>query len=222
MRSTASRRRAAEQTTKIGADIRLARSVVGMSTQQAAARAGVSWSTLVRLEIGDPNAEVSTLCAVCEAVGLDLVLRAYPGRQPSLRDTGQLALAEGLCARADRSMTPTIELAIGQHGEAIDTVFFGPQEIIAAEVERMIVDFQDQYRRADRKREALGAQHSRPVRLVMVLEDTKRNRTAVERHIEIVRTALPAGSREVFRALRTGEPLGRDGLAWVRRGTGPR
>jgi transcriptional regulator with XRE-family HTH domain len=217
MRSGSSQRRAAEQTARIGAEIRLARSVVGLSTQQAAERAGVSWSTFLRVEIGDPNTEVSTLCAMMEAVGLDLVLRAFPGRPPSLRDTGQLALAEGLCARAHPSLKPTVELAIGQHGEAIDTAFFGPLEIVVAEIERLILDFQDQYRRADRKREALAAQHARPVRLLMVVEDTKRNRAAIERHLAFIRTVLPAGSREVFAALGTGKPLGRDGLVWVRR-----
>jgi DNA-binding XRE family transcriptional regulator len=217
MRSSASQRRAADQSARLGGEIRLARSVAALSTEQAAERAGVSWSTFLRIENGDPNAEVGTLCAAMEAVGLDLVLRAYPGRPPSLRDTGQLALAEGLCARVHPSLKPTIELAIGQHGEAIDTVLFGPLEIVAAEIERLIVDFQDQYRRADRKREALAAQHSRPVRLLMVVEDARRNRAAVERHLAFIRTVMPAGSREVFSALRAGTPLGRDGLVWVRR-----
>lgn len=217
MRCGSSRRRAAEQSARIGAEIRLARSVVGLSTQQAAERAGVSWSTFLRIEIGDPNAELGTLSAVSEAVGLDLVLRAYPGRPPSLRDTGQLTLAEGLCARVHPSLQPTIELAIGQHGEAIDTVFFGPLEIIATEIERLIVDFQDQFRRADRKREALAAQHSRPVSLVLAVEDTRRNRAAVEPHLNFIRRLLPAGSREILGALRAGKPLGRDGLVWLRR-----
>ncbi len=188
-----------------------------MSLQRAARRAGVSWSTVARVELGDASVSVDTLCAVTEAVGLDLVLRTYEGRRPSLRDTGQLALAELLCWRAHGSLSATIELLIGQHGEAIDVAFFGAEEIVAVEIERLILDFQEQYRRADRKRERLAASHQRPVRLILVVEDTPRNRAAVAPHIDIVRRALPATSREILAALGARRPVGRDGLLWLRR-----
>lgn len=195
----------------------MSRATNGMTAQMAADRAGVSWSTQARVELGDPSVSVDTLCAVTEAVGLDLVLRAYEGRRPTLRDTGQLALAEQLCARVHPSVRATIELLVGQHGEAIDVALFGAEEIVATEIERLIVDLQDQYRRADRKRQALAAMHQRPVRLVIVIEDTSRNRAAFERHSDFIRSALPAGSREILAALARGRPLGRDGLLWLRR-----
>jgi transcriptional regulator with XRE-family HTH domain len=188
-----------------------------MTVRQVARRAGVAPSTEARIELGDPGVAVSTLSAVAEAAGLDLVLRAYPGRKPSLRDTGQLELAEALIARAHPSLKSELELIVGPHGEAIDTAFFGASEIVAAELERLILDFQDQYRRADRKREALTALHQRPVRLILVIEDTRTNRAAVERHLPLVKTALPAGSREIFASLAAGKPIGRDGLLWIRR-----
>ena len=93
----------------------------------------------------------------------------------------------------------------------------GPLEIVASELERLIVDFQDQFRRADRKREALAAMHRRPVRLIIAVEDTRRNRAALEPHIEFIRSVLPAGSREILSALGAGRPLGKDGLLWLRR-----
>jgi hypothetical protein len=188
-----------------------------MTAQMAADRAGVSWSTQARVELGDPSVSVATLCAVTEAVGLDLVLKAYEGRRPTLRDTGQLALAEQLCARVHPSVRATIELLVGQRGEAIDVALFAVEEIIATEIERLIVDLQDQYRRADRKRQALADMHQRPVRLIIVIEDTSRNRAAFERHSNFIRSVLPAGSREIFAALANGRPLGRDGLLWLRR-----
>lgn len=190
---------------------------LAMSGQQVARRAGVSWSTQARVELGDPGVSIGTACAVAEAVGLDIVIRAYPGRQPSLRDTGQLKIAELLRSEAHELWHPAIEFLIGQHGEAIDMVLFGPQEILCLEVERMATDWQAQYRRADRKREALAALHHRPTRLVMVIEDTARNRAALEPHLELVRSVLLAGSREVLRALRSGRPLGHGGLLWIRR-----
>lgn len=193
---------------------------LAMTLRQAASLAGVSWSTAARVELGDPNASLDTLCAVAGAVGLDTVVRTYPGTPPTLRDTGQLALVERLCREAHAVWQPHVELLIGQHGESIDLVLLGSQEIWATEIERMATDFQAQYRRADRKREALGALHRRPVRLVMVVEDTRRNRSAVEAHLAFMRSVLPAGTRQVLNALRRGTPLGEDGLAWIRRATG--
>lgn len=221
-RSVASQRRARQQSAKIGDEVLLARVTLALTRQQAADRAGVSWSTEARVELGDQGVSIGTMCAVAEAVGLDIVVKAFEGRQPSLRDTGQLELAELLRTEAHPSLNVTIELAIGEHGQAIDEAFFSAQEIIATEIERMATDFQGQYRRAERKREALQAQHQRPVRLVMTFEDTRRNRAALEPHLTFIRTALPAGSREVLAALRTGTPLGRDGLLWIRRRRNPR
>jgi hypothetical protein len=174
------------------------------------------------VELGDPGVTITTLCAVAEAVGLDVVLRTYPGRGPTLRDTGQLALAEQMCAQAHAGWQPNIELAVGAHGEAIDVALFATREIWAVEIERMAIDFQAQYRRADRKRAILAALHQRPARLVMIVEDSRRNRAALEAHLAFIRATLPAGSREVLTALRTARPLGRDGLAWVRRVPGLR
>lgn len=197
--------------------MKLARVTQAMSRQQVADRAGVSWATQVRVELGDPRLGIETICAVTEVVGLDLVLRTYPGRHPSLRDTGQLALAEQLAGQAHPSWHAQLEVAAGQQGQAIDIGFFGPEEIIAMEIERMASDFQAQYRRADEKRQRLAGQHRRPVRLVLVIEDTPRNHTAVEPHLALIRTTLSAGSREILKSLRVGEPLGRDGLLWLRR-----
>jgi len=190
---------------------------LGLTRQQVANRAGVSWATALRVELGDPHLGVETMCAVAEGVGLDVVLRTYPGNQPSLRDTGPMRLVEQLVTQTNPAWQPQVELPIGQHGESIDICFFGPEEIIDGEVERMATDFQGQYRRADQKRQALAAQHRRPVRLVLVIEDTRRNRAALSPHVAVIPTVLPAGSREVLGALRSGRSLGRDGLLWIRR-----
>ena len=169
-------RRASVQADRFAEELRLGRALVGMSRQQAAVRAYVSWSTVERAERGDPGLALDTMCALADAVGLDLVLRVYPGRGPSLRDTGQLTLAEMLVRQLDERWRPTLELAVGPHGESIDLVLFGADEILAVEIERTVVDFQAQFRRADSKRGMLGAGHRRPVRLVLAVEDTRRNR----------------------------------------------
>jgi transcriptional regulator with XRE-family HTH domain len=117
--------------------VKSARITQAWTRQQVADRAGVSWSTEVRVEQGDPTLGLQTMCAVAEAVGLDVVVRVYPGRHPSLRDTGQLGHAEYLSGQAHPIWHPQLEILVGQHGESIDVGYFGPEEIIAVEIERM-------------------------------------------------------------------------------------
>ena len=195
----------------------MARAALGLSQARTAVLAGVAWSTLRRVEAGEPGIGLATLVAVADAVGLDLVLQAYQGRQPSLRDSGQLAIAERIEAECDAAWQPVLEEGVGEHGEAIDLVLYGAREIIAMEIERMAADLQAQYRRADQERRRLAAVHGRPVRLVVVVENTRRNRATLAQHQALVSSVLPAGSREVLRANRTGRPLGQDGLLWIRR-----
>jgi transcriptional regulator with XRE-family HTH domain len=216
-RTHASHRRATEQATRTGDEVGLARATLALNRDEVARRAGVSWSTVARVESGDPNVSLDTLCAVAGAVGLDIVVRCYQGRGPSLRDTGQLELAELLREQAHPSWHVATEVPAGPNSEAIDLGLFGADEIIDNEIERMAGDFQGQYRRDNLKREALAAQHRRPVRLVIAVEDTRRNRAALEPHLPFIRAMLPAGSREILSAIRDGRPLGRDGLLWIRR-----
>lgn len=201
----------------MAAEVRAARAEHALTLEQVGRRAGVSPDTVRRVEAGEPGVRIDTLCAVGTAVSLDVVVRAYRSRPPSLRDSGQLKVAEVMCSIAHASWDRVLELRAGDHGEAADIGFFGPREIIDAEIDRLILDYQDQHRRNVQKRDYLAARHQRPVRLVMVIEDTVRNRTAIAPHLSLIRSALPAGSRDVLRALRTGEPLGRDGLLWIRR-----
>lgn len=216
-KSASARRRAATQAGKLGAEVRTARASHGLSVLSAARLAGVSWQTFARVESGDPNVSILSACAVAEAAGIDVVLRAYPGKAPSLRDSGQLGLAEQLRSMADAAWKPTFELPVGAHGTAIDVAFFSVSEILASEIERALEDWQGQFRRADEKRSILAALHQRPVRLVVVVEDTPRNRRILAPHLAVVRQMLLAGSREILKSIRSGEPLGRDGLLWLRR-----
>jgi transcriptional regulator with XRE-family HTH domain len=210
-------RRARTQAERIGSEIALARADGGWSRATVAMRAGVSADTERRVEQGDPGVRLETLCAVGAAVNIDIVVQAYPARQPSLRDSGQLGIAEILCALASDRLNPAIEVRVGDDGKAVDVGFFGAEEIIDAEIERLLLDLQRQYRRAALKRDELARRHNRPVRLVLVVEDTPRNRAAVAEHAPFLRRVLPADSREVLLSLRTGAPLGKDGLLWIRR-----
>lgn len=203
-------------------DIVASRARRGETRAVVAARAGVSPDSVRRVEHGDPHVQLNTLCAVAEAVGLDIVVRAYPGHPPSLRDAGQLAVEETIRSIAHASWHLEAEVPAGDHGRAVDLCLFGATEVLAMEIDRLLLDFQDQYRRNALKREFLTARHRRPIRLVMVVLDTDRNRRAVQAHRAFIQSVLPARSREVLRSLRSGSPLGRDGLLWIRPDRPPR
>lgn len=214
-------RQAKRQADHVAGDIKAARAEHAMTRKRVSQHAGVSSDTARRVEAGDPSVQLDTLCAVGAAVGLDIVVRAYRSRPPSLRDSGQLRVAQIVCSLAHHGWDPVLEMGAGDHGEAVDIGFLGAREILATEIDRLILDFQDQYRRNALKRDYLALRHQRPVRLVMVVEDTARNHTAIAPHLAFIRSVLPARSREILKALRTGEPLGRDGLLWIRRNRVP-
>jgi transcriptional regulator with XRE-family HTH domain len=202
---------------RAGAEILSARQEHGLTRRDVARRAGVSPDTERRAEEGDPGIQVNTLCSIGQAVGLDIVVNVYRGRPLPLRDTGQLEIARIVAGLLHASWEPRFEITAGDHGEAADLGLFGPTEIIDSEIDRILGDFQDRFRRNSQKRDWIAAHHQRPVRLVMIVEDTPRNRAAVAPHADLIRTALPADSRDVLRALRSGKPLGKDGLLWIRR-----
>jgi transcriptional regulator with XRE-family HTH domain len=218
------RDRAASQMRRIGEELQLARAEAGLTHRDLARRAGVATSTVLRLQGGDPDVQVNTLIAVGAAAGIDIALKAYAGRGVKLRDSGQLMVARMLMDLAADRWRPAIEVPAGANGRSADLVFFGPDELLHVEIERFAVDFQAQYRGALAKRDHLASMEARPVRLILCLSDTPRNREAMRPHRELIGRQLPAGSRAVLAALRSGRTLGMDGVLWVRPGRlpGPR
>lgn len=217
-RPTAKARREAEDAARrIGREIEAARRSLASSIETVARRAHLAPSTVVRILHGDGGAHLDTVYAVAAAVGLRPSIKLYPTEPPALRDTGQLHIAQHLIGVAHPSLTPRMELPVGDaFGRAVDLAFFGPTEIVIHEIERSLADVQATKRAAMLKRDALESNHRRPVRLVLAVEDTARNRQMVAPHLASIAADLPASSAAVMRHLRTGVPLGIDGFLWVR------
>jgi transcriptional regulator with XRE-family HTH domain len=216
------RRLSRQLAARVGVDLETSRAGLGLTIDEVARRAELAPSTVLRVLHGDPGAHLDTICAVGFGVGMRISVKAYPSEQPSLRDSGQLRMAQRIVGQAHPSLHPALELAVGDpFGRAADVVLFGPEEIIHMELERRIVDLQDPLRGASVKRDALQAKHTRPVHLVLAIEDTRRNRALVAAHATLIATTLPAQSREIMNAIRTGRSLGKDGLLWVRPWDGP-
>ena len=199
----------------VGQGVLLARANLGLSRRAAARLAGVSGASVRHLEDGAPSVAIDTACRIASALGLKLWVKAFPVGEPRLRDSGQLGLAERLRQIAHAAYRFEMEHHLG-NGRAVDVVLFGAVEIIAIEIIRALADFQAQYRSALAKRDVMAERHQRPVRLVLAVSDTRRNRAVVREHSQLVTQVLPAGSRRVLGVIRAGTELGSDGVLWLR------
>ena len=190
---------------------------VGLTQAQVAALAGVSQSTVAKMERGAAGPSLDVRCRVTAACGHELSLRLFPVSTVRLRDSGQLAMAQTIVAAAHASLQPGFEVLTGPGPmHAADILLEGADQLIQIEIERAIVDFQAQRRAAVVKRDSLASKRNQEVRLVLAVPDTATVRARLADHAELIRRALPTTSREVMHALRRGIPIGADGLLFVR------
>jgi hypothetical protein len=101
-------------------------------------------------------------------------------------------------------------------------VLDGSAGMVAVEVERALLDLQAQLRAAQLKRVAMAERTGRSVRLVIAVLDTRRNRAIMVTHRTLLAGALPIPSKMVWACLRSGLPVGGDGILWVRVPSGAR
>ncbi len=207
-----------ELATRIARELIAARAVAGLTQRQVARRARVSQSLVSRAESGSTVPTLHVMRRLAAASGHDLVVRLYPADGVRLRDSGRLQVAELILAAASTSWRIRLEVpvSVAPDRRAFDMVLNGPAGTVAIEVERALLDFQGQLRAAQLKRTALAERSGQSVSLVIAVLDTRRNRAAVLAHRSLMRTALPIPSRRVWGCLRSGTPVGGDGLMWVR------
>jgi DNA-binding XRE family transcriptional regulator len=200
----------------MGREVRVARSAAGLTQARLAALAGVSQQSVSLIERGDPAVSLEIRCRVIAATGHELGWRLYPVRSVGLRDSGQLALLQPVVAAAHQQFTKALEVPVGDGLRAADLVLGLPEELLHMEAERAIVDFQGQLRPAQLKRERLAEHESRPVRLILVLPDSSASQRRLAPYADLVAQTLPVPSAEIWRALRSGTPVGGDGILFVR------
>ena len=202
----------------VGREIRLLRHGGGWSQRELAARCGISQSFESDVEHGIGQASLEILAALAAAGGGKLVVRVVPGNGVSLRDSGQLEIVELIMAACHPRWRTTVEMPIGTPPDrrAADLVTEMAEEIDMIEVERAWVDHQGQYRPLQLKRAALAERLGRTVNLIIALADTPRTRAALAGHEQLIRDTLPVPSRRIWASLRSGVPIGGDGILWIR------
>jgi transcriptional regulator with XRE-family HTH domain len=213
---------------RFGEELRVARVLAGLSQSQLARRARVSQTTVSAVERGARGASMEVASRLATGCGSELGVRLFPGDGVSLRDSGQLAMAEALLAAASPLWHARLELPVSTSHRgaadrrAADLVLEGTSEVLHIEIERRLVDLQAQLRSATLKRDALAVRFQNPVRLILALPDRRSARAAVEQMSALIARTLPAGSARIRRSLVTGEPLDGDGiLFWPMPRQGP-
>lgn len=207
-----------EQIRRLGIEASTARTALGWAQLEVAQRAGVSQASVARLEAGDPRLGLAIVAAIFAALGLNLSLKVYPGEAVRLRDSAQLGMAEWIRSQVHYSLRLSLEVPTGTGLQAADMLLMGPTRGIHLELESGLPDFQAAQRRGQLKRDALEQRIGIPLAFVLAIKDSERNRRAVQPYSTLIASALPAASREVLEAIRSGRPLTRDGFLWVRPG----
>jgi hypothetical protein len=143
--------------------------------------------------------------ACCSVVGLDLVVRAYPGGDP-LRDRGQRALLGRFRPEIHPSLGWATEVPVAASGDqrAWDAVIRGADWSVRVEAETALTDAQ-----ALERRLALKLRDGGPGHLILLVADTRANRAALAAIRPHLHALLPFDGRPVLAALREGrEPPG--------------
>lgn len=211
------RARAKYLATAFARDLRLARMSAGLTQAQVADLAGASQAEVSKAERGHLDISLDVRCRLAAACGHELGWRLYPVATVRLRDSGQLGIAQAIVAAAHRNWQARLEVAVAPGDlRAADLLLATAGEILHVEIERALVDLQAQLRAAQLKRQALAERENRPIRLVLAVPDTRSTRARLAPFAELIARTLPASSSATWRALRSGEPLGVDGILFVR------
>lgn len=196
-------RRALEE---IGRELRLARLNHDLSQRVVASAAGISSSTWSRLEQGAvPGEHVIELARALAVVGCELHLRAYPGGSP-LRDSVHVRLLEAFRRRLGPGVRWHTEVPLPNAGDrrSWDGLAVVQTVRVGVEAETRVHDSQELQRRLTGKRRDGNVDH-----LILLLADTRHNRTFVRSIGEGFRSDFPLSGRDALAALsRSRDPGG--------------
>lgn len=177
-----------------------------MSQKAVGAAVGLHQSTVSRIEHGTYVAVTVAQCvAICEVLGLDAVLKTYPGGPP-LRDAAHERLLSDFRRHVsgDFRWVPEMPMPIPGDARAVDVALIGPARI-AVEAEVGIED-----RQALERELTLKQRDGRFDRMVLLVRASARNRELLK--AATFRDRFPLTTHEVLRSLREGRDPGANGI----------
>jgi transcriptional regulator with XRE-family HTH domain len=198
---------------ELGGELHRARLEHGLSQAAVAAAVGMSRSQVSRIENAlVAEVPLSRLARLMAVVGLELSARAYPAGSP-IHDRAHRALLERLRARASPAAVWRFEVPLGRPGDlrAWDAVLRIAGRRLAVEAETRPRDVQALQRRVSMKlrddREVSG--------VLLLLADTRHNRSLLREHGEALRADLPLAGAEILRSLAAGRHPAGSGIVLV-------
>ena len=191
-----------------GEELRRARFSAGLSQRALGRIVGLSHSAIGRLERGElQRVTVERIAVVAAALGLDLRIGLFPSGSP-VRDAAHLALIERLRQRVSPGLRWRAEVPVPLPGDlrSADVVIDGASVDAMVEAETRLDDLQALERRIRIKQRDL-----RTRRLILLIADTRHNRSVLAAHPELVER-FPISTRACLAALRDGRDPGGDAI----------
>jgi transcriptional regulator with XRE-family HTH domain len=212
------RQRARELRHRVGREVRTARLAAGLTQRQVGALAQIRQEYVSAIERAVRSPSLDVTCRLAAALGHELGVRFHPAQGVPLRDSGQLRLVEAIVAVTDPgTWRVRLEVPVSTADRrAADLVLESAIEVAHIEVERLITDLQAQVRAAGLKRDVLANRYDRPVRLILALPDVRSMRQLIREHAGFIRRTCPVPPGAIWRSIRNGEPIGGDGLLFIR------
>lgn len=188
-----------------------ARRASGLSQEAVARTSGVSRASIGRLERGTlSDLSIKRAAALAALVGLDLVVRAYPGSM-SERDAAQLRLLQRMVHRCgpDWAWEFEVPLELGGDQRAWDARATNrvTGAVFVVEAVTRVTDVQSLLRRIALKQRDAG-----DPRVILLLSDTRTNARVLSTRDDILSSAFPVRTRAAFRALDRGLDPGADAI----------
>ena len=215
--------------TRFGEESRLIRLRTGVSQAAVARAIGVDRATICRMEAGDPTVADRIRARAAAVLGADFRLGLYPDAAPLIHDAAHARLVEALLRLRHPSWRAKVEAPVpGTGRRSTDLRLDRGDATILFEVETHVHALEAIIREGEDKRSAVaaavaaGAATGRRVHVILVLPPTRHHRTLVAAHPGTIKSAFPASTADIRRALTSADvPWPGDGLLWLGAGIRP-
>lgn len=196
----------------LGRELRTARISHGLSQEAVGRAVGISDSRVSLIERGLVlSVSVLAVARLGAAVGLELSSRFFPSGHP-IRDAAHLALLAKLREHVSDALRWATEVPLRRPGDqrAWDALVLGVAFSIGVECETRLHDVQALMRRL-----ALKKRDGEVTRVVLVLADTRWNRSVFNAHPAEFAGDWTVSSQAALEALRAGRDPGGDAIVWL-------
>jgi transcriptional regulator with XRE-family HTH domain len=196
--------RARASISRLVTDAKQARLGAGLSQASVARAMRISPSQYSRIERGfSPDLSIRTASRLCAVLGLDLSVRTFPTGDP-IRDAAQIALLDRLRSRCHPSLRWATEVPMSIPG---DPTVAAATWTAGVEAETVLADIQALDRRL-----ALKERDGGKDRTLLVISDTRRNRSILRSAGDVLRVRFPVWSGVALAELARGTDPGGNAL----------